>query len=126
FSGRRRHTRSKRDWSSDVCSSDLHLDEGQDILKEVLEEYPFVQDKVSETADKLRKLQDEADLSDIIELLKNDPDAERGFFAEPVKLHENELFPIKNYGTGMTPFYTVLSIWVGALLLISLLSTELP
>src|SRR5699024_12217463 len=30
FSSRRRHTRSKRDWSSDVCSSDLlfllHLD----------------------------------------------------------------------------------------------------
>src|SRR5207249_9573640 len=30
FSSRRRHTRSKRDWSSDVCSSDLlsrHLEE---------------------------------------------------------------------------------------------------
>src|SRR5699024_7960753 len=26
FSSRRRHTRSKRDWSSDVCSSDLYLD----------------------------------------------------------------------------------------------------
>src|SRR5699024_11420217 len=25
FSSRRRHTRSKRDWSSDVCSSDLDL-----------------------------------------------------------------------------------------------------
>src|SRR5699024_8667633 len=25
FSSRRRHTRSKRDWSSDVCSSDLQL-----------------------------------------------------------------------------------------------------
>src|SRR6266704_5849019 len=25
FSSRRRHTRSKRDWSSDVCSSDLGL-----------------------------------------------------------------------------------------------------
>src|SRR5690625_5315602 len=25
FSSRRRHTRSPRDWSSDVCSSDLHL-----------------------------------------------------------------------------------------------------
>src|SRR5699024_11831036 len=25
FSSRRRHTRSKRDWSSDVCSSDLCL-----------------------------------------------------------------------------------------------------
>src|SRR3989440_7123628 len=27
FSSRRRHTRSDRDWSSDVCSSDLDLDE---------------------------------------------------------------------------------------------------
>src|SRR5699024_2154007 len=26
FSSRRRHTRSKRDWSSDVCSSDLYSD----------------------------------------------------------------------------------------------------
>src|SRR5699024_11373949 len=30
FSSRRRHTRSKRDWSSDVCSSDL-IDEEYDI-----------------------------------------------------------------------------------------------
>src|SRR5699024_1992151 len=27
FSSRRRHTRSKRDWSSDVCSSDLFLNQ---------------------------------------------------------------------------------------------------
>src|SRR6266496_5818355 len=27
FSSRRRHTRSLRDWSSDVCSSDLHRDQ---------------------------------------------------------------------------------------------------
>src|SRR5699024_9348682 len=33
FSSRRRHTRSKRDWSSDVCSSDLiALVEGDDVL----------------------------------------------------------------------------------------------
>src|SRR5699024_12126107 len=30
FSSRRRHTRSKRDWSSDVCSSDLN-----DLLKQL-------------------------------------------------------------------------------------------
>src|SRR5699024_12682200 len=32
FSSRRRHTRSKRDWSSDVCSSDLGLAPLVDIL----------------------------------------------------------------------------------------------
>src|SRR5207249_8458423 len=31
FSSRRRHTRSKRDWSSDVCSSDLVVSLGQRI-----------------------------------------------------------------------------------------------
>src|SRR5215475_4604354 len=29
FSSRRRHTRFSRDWSSDVCSSDLFLQEGE-------------------------------------------------------------------------------------------------
>src|SRR5699024_11810667 len=33
FSSRRRHTRSKRDWSSDVCSSDLET-----ALAEILEQ----------------------------------------------------------------------------------------
>src|SRR5699024_11683748 len=31
FSSRRRHTRSKRDWSSDVCSSDLHAHRQQHV-----------------------------------------------------------------------------------------------
>src|SRR6266513_4954452 len=33
FSSRRRHTRSKRDWSSDVCSSDLPADDARRILE---------------------------------------------------------------------------------------------
>lgn len=99
------------------------LDDGTDLLEEVLNEYPFVEDKVSELAEKIRKIQGEADIGDIIELLQNDPESERGFFAEPVTMTENKLFPIENYGSGMTPFYTVLSLWVGGLLLISLLST---
>src|SRR4030043_1657213 len=32
FSSRRRHTRCSRDWSSDVCSSDLHGDRQPDEL----------------------------------------------------------------------------------------------
>src|SRR5699024_12004215 len=37
FSSRRRHTRSKRDWSSDVCSSDLgnfHVQQAQESTAE--------------------------------------------------------------------------------------------
>src|SRR3989454_10990573 len=35
FSSRRRHTRLQGDWSSDVCSSDLHDGAGQVIDREV-------------------------------------------------------------------------------------------
>src|SRR5438067_10186167 len=36
FSSRRRHTRSKRDWSSDVCSSDLQLLEAHLGLEQLI------------------------------------------------------------------------------------------
>src|SRR5699024_1133155 len=36
FASRRLHTRSKRDWSSDVCSSDLHVIYGHDSLEVTL------------------------------------------------------------------------------------------
>src|SRR5207249_8023602 len=40
FSSRRRHTRSKRDWSSDVCSSDLkHIKAFQPTFCKVLVRY---------------------------------------------------------------------------------------
>src|SRR5699024_11562376 len=44
FSSRRRHTRSKRDWSSDVCSSDLTPEEtrGDDVGYSVDEFLQFV------------------------------------------------------------------------------------
>src|SRR5699024_6034150 len=35
FSSRRRHTRSKRDWSSDVCSSDLGGEQGIDAVAHI-------------------------------------------------------------------------------------------
>src|SRR5699024_6363014 len=41
FSSRRRHTRSKRDWSSDVCSSDLKYD--IDMLRELSGEATDIQ-----------------------------------------------------------------------------------
>src|SRR5204862_3526295 len=45
FSSRRRHTRSLRDWSSDVCSSDLDMGAGQvEIFAEQMDEEGSVLD----------------------------------------------------------------------------------
>lgn len=107
-----------------LSNTENNIGEGQEMLNTILGEYPYVNSKVNELADKIRDIQGETDINEIIELLQNDPEAERSFFEEPVKLIKNELFPIPNYGSGMTPFYTVLAIWVGGLLLISLLAAD--
>lgn len=101
-----------------------HLQEGKNTIVAARNQYPYLNQKVHELAKKIRDLNQKADINDMIELLRNDPEAERGFFAEPVILDSHKLFPLPNYGTGMTPFYTVLSLWVGGLLMISLLSVE--
>ncbi|MFJ7934503.1 YhgE/Pip family protein [Sporosarcina sp. NPDC096371] len=107
-----------------ISSTDGHVNEGTNILETVLGEFPYVNDKVRQLAGRIRKIQGDVEINEIIKLLQNDPQAERSFFEEPIVLNENKLFPIENYGTGMTPFYTVLSIWVGCLLLISLLAVD--
>src|SRR5207249_9743093 len=43
LSSRRRHTRSKRDWSSDVCSSDLDKAQRQESVPAGLLNYPVLQ-----------------------------------------------------------------------------------
>ena len=35
------------------------------------------------------------------------------FVGEPVHLDEQVLYPVKNYGSAVTPFYTNLALWVG-------------
>ncbi|WP_179860764.1 YhgE/Pip domain-containing protein [Sporosarcina koreensis] len=105
-------------------NSDSDLDEGKATIEKAVAQYPFISEKVNELADRIRSTQGETDINEIIKLLQNDPNAEKTFFEEPIQLQENRLFSIENYGTGMTPFYTVLSLWVGCLLLISLLSTD--
>ncbi|USK44966.1 YhgE/Pip domain-containing protein [Cytobacillus oceanisediminis] len=107
-----------------LANTEGNLGEGEKTLKHIIGEFPYISEKINQLADRIRDIKGETDINEIIELLQNDPEAEKGFFEEPVQLNKNSLFPIQNYGTGMTPFYTVLAIWVGALLLISLLATD--
>lgn len=104
--------------------TEKNLGKGENKLAYISSQFPYVSSKVNQLADRIREIQGETDISEIIELLQNDPEAERNFFAEPVQLDQTKLYPIPNYGSGMAPFYTVLAIWVGALLLISLLATD--
>ncbi|MBN3524262.1 YhgE/Pip domain-containing protein [Paenibacillus apiarius] len=87
-------------------------------------ELPAAQSKIKQIADKIRTLEAQGDINEIIDLLRNNFEKESEFFAQPVLLKEHKLYPIPNYGSAMSPFFTTLSLWVGALLLVSLLTVE--
>lgn len=61
------------------------------------------------------------DLQKIRELIGNDPEALSEALAAPVGLDRHAVYHIKNYGSAMAPFYTILSLWVGGIVLAAML-----
>ncbi|WP_243291910.1 YhgE/Pip domain-containing protein [Bacillus sp. FJAT-47783] len=82
---------------------------------------PKLEQSVKNAANKIRDFKQSKDLEEIIALLKNDVQNESDFITNPIHLKEEKMFHIPNYGSAMSPFYTTLSLWVGALLLVSML-----
>lgn len=79
---------------------------------------------IQKAADTIRKGEEEVDLGEVIKLLKLDATKESEFFTMPVELQTNSLYPIPNNGSASTPFYTALCLWVGAVLLSSVATTD--
>lgn len=97
---------------------------GERELKAIQDRLPTIETKIKDLADQIRTFEREYKLQDIIDLLKLNAVKESEFFANPVLLKEIKLFPIPNYGSAISPFFSTLSLWVGALLLVSLLTVD--
>ncbi|GFZ31043.1 phage infection protein [Clostridium zeae] len=86
--------------------------------------------RLLEFKDTIRKLSEKLelvnnnDLVQIISILQSNPKFMGDFVADPINLKEEAINAIPNYGSAMAPIYTVLALWVGCLLLTSLLKTS--
>ncbi|XAP98143.1 YhgE/Pip domain-containing protein [Staphylococcus aureus] len=108
------------------------LNKNQPQAKKALSDLAdFAQNKLPDVekdlkkANKIFKKLDKDDAVDkLIDTLKNDLKKQAGIIANPINKKTVDVFPVKDYGSGMTPFYTALSVWVGALLMVSLLTVD--
>ena len=107
-----------------ISEAEVKIQTAQGKLLKLQGEMPEIKEKVQKLTGIVNKADGEIDTNALFNLLKVDYKQQAEFFANPVQLKENQLYHIKNYGSAMTPFYTVLSIWVGALLMSSLLTTK--
>ena len=76
---------------------------------------------LSETIDELQGLTADEYMDTLLTVLGGDPAVYGQYFPEMVQTSVNAVYPIANYGSAMTPFYTVLAIWVGGVILSSLI-----
>lgn len=60
----------------------------------------------------------------ILDVLENNPSQAADFISSPLEVKEEEVYDSGLFGVGLTPFYSVLAIWVGSLLMCALLSVE--
>ncbi|MBZ9691410.1 YhgE/Pip domain-containing protein [Clostridium sp. M14] len=99
-------------------------DKGIEGITFVKEKLPEAERIINEITDKMKNVTDEKSLKELIDLLKEDVQERTDFLTTPVNLETRELYPMGNYGSAMTPFYSVLSLWVGLLLLLSILTVN--
>ncbi|OFL23791.1 phage infection protein [Corynebacterium sp. HMSC062A03] len=78
-----------------------------------------LQDKANKFGDLKKDIDSAAesgDLKKLADLIGSDPDALARAIAAPVDVDRQAVYPVKSFGAGMTPMYTALALWVGALL----------
>lgn len=73
---------------------------------------------------KINKAVQNSDTEELDEILGTDPTEVSEFLAAPVKLNNIKYYPVENYGSAMAPFYSVLAIWVGGVVLVAMMKVN--
>ncbi len=102
----------------------LLMKDGKADLTKMRKELKGLYEHVDELESDLIGIKDSELLQQMVDVLENEPEKIGTFFSTPVNLQKERVYPIKNYGSQMAPFYTVLSIWVGALILVAIIHTK--
>ncbi|KFI54145.1 YhgE/Pip domain-containing protein [Bifidobacterium callitrichos] len=67
----------------------------------------------------------DAGASGLSAIMSADPEEIASLLSAPVQVDRKAIYPIANYGSAMTPFYTILSIWVGAIVLAAMMKVSI-
>ena len=93
------------------------------ILNDINSKLEDFRDNLSKVEDSTAIINNE-NIDTLTNLMNKNPDTVGGFLSSPINVEEVQVYDINIFGVGLTPFYTVLGIWVGSLLTLALLTTE--
>lgn len=100
-----------------VSYANTSLDKTRDALIKM-------SDKMTAMLEKIDNAKEDEKVEIIMSTLSGDPKMYAEFFSEPVNIETEAVYPIDNYGSAVTPFYTVLAIWVGVIILAAIVRVK--
>ena len=100
------------------------VEDTTESLEQVQKVINGVSEKLTELLERLEGADEDEKLQLLFDFLGGDPERYGEFFAQPVQVTTQEIYPIPNYGSAMTPFYTVLALWVGGTILVALIKVK--
>ena len=100
------------------------LNSGTDSITATKNYIADIRQKLETVTDALSALNGDEQYQDILQMFQNDPEMIASFVSSPVSLDTEAVYKIKNYGSAMAPFYTVLALWVGGLILVALIHVK--
>lgn len=100
------------------------LDNGTNSISETRKMLSEIQDVVKNVKKELLGTEDSEEFQNVLSILQNEPEKVGAYFSSFVDLKTVPVYETKNYGSAMAAFYTVLAIWVGALILVAIIHTK--
>lgn len=112
------------DVSGTVSDADNGLDTANTVLNSVADELTSTAQSLTDFQKKLSDALASGDVTQIKNILGKDAGTLATTLAAPVSLKTIAVFPVKNFGTALSPFYTFIPLWTGALLLVITINTS--
>lgn len=103
---------------------DAMLDQTRQALASSDKTLADLQATLGSVATDLSALRSSEATADLATILDMDPEDMSDFMSAPVTLRTEPVYPVANYGSGVTPFYTNLALWVGGFVLIAIFKLE--
>lgn len=94
---------------------------GTDTLNRFKESLVESQKLLSKATGDIRGLTEDEEYSKVLNFIRQDVETASSFLSDPIELKTHRVYPVPNYGSGMSPFYSVLAIWVGCLLIMAMI-----
>lgn len=83
--------------------------------------WPVMRSAIQDAHRKLGMISED-DLNSLVRLADIDPSAVREYFRSPVKMEKEHIYPVKNYGSALAPFYIPISLWIGGIIAVAMIS----